>query len=141
MLFPIAGMGSVERASVAPSPARQVTVLVVEDDDAVRALTSRVLRDAGFRVLEASSGDAAVAHMGEQGRDIAVVVSDVTMPGMDGVQTLHALRALRNDLPCLFVTGYAYEEARLRAIDHVTVLGKPFVPASLVAGVHAMLTR
>ena len=141
ILFPITGSATAAPADTARTSERQVTLLVIEDDDLVRAVTARVLRDAGYRVLEASSGPTAIAHMREAGGDIAMVVSDVAMPGMDGMQTLSALREVRGDLPCLFVTGYVQEEARLRELRDVAVLGKPFVPATLVARVQAMLAR
>jgi len=130
------------RPSEAPRPVQARSaraVLVIEDDDRVRAITLRILRGAGYRVLEAASGPEALEHLRANPTDVALVVSDIVMPIMDGFQTLAKLRELRSDLPCLFVTGFSHEEGAARAMDRVRVLEKPFVPSTLLANVSALL--
>ena len=132
-------------ASAAPAPGaprptpRHGAVLVVEDDDLVRRLTARALTEAGFDVLEAAGGDEAVALVRAHGDGVALVVSDVVMPGTDGVAALAQIRAIVPAMPCVFVTGYAHEEARLTRLPDVTVLPKPFLPPALIATVHGAL--
>ncbi len=104
------------------------TVLVVDDDAAVRTLLDVGLRHHGFTVLPAASGAEAVEQWRRQPDAVAVVLLDVQMPGMDGPQTLRALRALAPDLPCCFMTGNPgrYLEQDLVALGVVHVFAKPF---------------
>jgi two-component system, cell cycle sensor histidine kinase and response regulator CckA len=106
-------------------------VLVVDDEAPVRGLAARALRRAGWEVIEAANGDEALEVV--KG-DLALVVSDVIMPGLDGLGLVRALRERQPGLKALLMSGYA--DARQRnalATQDIQFLGKPFRPAELVA--------
>ena len=82
------------------------TVLVVDDEESVRHVASEILRFLGYSVLAAASGEKGV-ELVRAGARPDVVLLDLIMPGMNGFQTLQALRAIEPDLPILISTGYA----------------------------------
>jgi signal transduction histidine kinase/CheY-like chemotaxis protein len=129
-------------APTAAAPARPggELLLVVDDDDGVRATAASALRDAGHRVVEAAAGRAAVDAL-RTTPEIALAVVDMTMPGMSGEETLHALRALRADLPILLSSGYDVHEAasRLVALPGVAFLPKPYRASEIAACTRALL--
>ncbi|WEK41873.1 MAG: PAS domain S-box protein [Candidatus Sphingomonas colombiensis] len=105
-------------------------VLVLDDDEHVRAVTAQELRDAGATVIEAADGARALSVI-EQDTAIDAAVVDFAMPGMNGVEFVAQARGLRPGLPVLFVTGYA----DIRALPHVgddAVIQKPY-PAGAVS--------
>ncbi len=112
------------------------TALVVDDDEAVRVITCAFLREAGYRVLEAASGAVALALLQVSG-PIDVLVTDLVMPSMDGLQLSHAVRAARPGLPAVLLTGYADEHD----ISDETVVRKPFTSAELTQAVAGALGR
>ena len=103
-------------------------VLLVDDDAAVRGVTAAQLSDLGLVVVEAGSAQEALARL-ESHPDFDAVLSDVVMPGPDGVALAAAIRERRPDLPILLMTGHA---DRARLVGEV-VLDKPFTPQALVA--------
>lgn len=111
-------------------------VLLVEDEDAVRAFASRALANRGYEVLSASSGVEALEVIAKAGK-VDLVVSDVVMPEMDGPTLLRELRARDPGLKVIFISGYA-EEAFARNLpptEHFSFLPKPFSLKQLVATV------
>ncbi|MBW2031380.1 MAG: PAS domain S-box protein [Deltaproteobacteria bacterium] len=115
-------------------PAGKETVLLVEDEPSVRRLVARMLRSLGYRVLEAGNGWEAL-HVVEEmsGVDIDILVSDVVMPGMGGVQLARKVRSRLPDIKTLFLSGYP---GGTIAIDEAAGLGgslleKPFCLAEL----------
>ena len=115
------------------------TVLVVEDEDAVRAVVAEALREQGCRVLEAGDGSAGL-HMLNSRERIDLLVTDVGLPGLNGRQ-LAAARVRRPGLPVLLITGYAggaVEEALPAGME---VIGKPFALDALASRVHAMVSE
>ena len=116
-----------------------VTVLLVEDDQDNRELMSEVLEAAGFTVVAAGDGREALRRLGE--RVIGVVVTDVGMPGVGGLEVARAAKRI-GPIPVVIVTGYTEREdiataLGRREIDHVLV--KPADPEALVAAVMAVL--
>jgi two-component system cell cycle sensor histidine kinase/response regulator CckA len=101
-------------------------VLLVEDEDMVRAVAERALTRAGFEVATASDGEEGLAAIANGG-SFDLVVSDVVMPVMDGPAMVRAIRKVRPDLPVLFMSGYAEEQLRSE-IDLVDMhfIAKPF---------------
>lgn len=101
-------------------------VLLVEDEDMVRAVAERALTRAGFTVTPTADGEeglAAVANGGE----FDLVVSDVVMPGMDGPAMARAIRKVRPEMPVLFMSGYAEEQLRGEIdIADMHFIAKPF---------------
>jgi PAS domain S-box-containing protein len=120
---------------------RSATVLVVEDEWAVRSLIQHVLRDAGYAVLEAGTGTAALELAGKCRERIDLLLTDVAMPGMTGKEVAQRLRAERPGLRVLFISGYAYDslfegEEESSATEF---LPKPFAPDQLLEKVEALL--
>jgi len=110
-------------AAATPSP-RSARVLLVDDDEAVRQVVRGGLELRGFEVLDADSGEAALAMAGEH-PEIAVI--DYAMPGMDGAQTAEQLRRLMPQLPIILASGHPDTASIERALGgQATVLRKPF---------------
>jgi two-component system cell cycle sensor histidine kinase/response regulator CckA len=117
------------------------TILLVEDEDAVRNFGARALRSRGYTVIEAQSGTDALEQVGDRIGEIDLVVSDVVMPEMDGPTLLKELRARKPDLKVIFVSGYAEEAFRKNLPDgeQFDFLPKPFGLKQLVEAVKAVM--
>jgi two-component system, cell cycle sensor histidine kinase and response regulator CckA len=117
------------------------TILLVEDEDAVRALNARMLISRGYTVLEAESGVAALRALDEHGADVDLVVSDVVMPEMDGPTLLGELRKKNPNTRFVFVSGYAEEafKKNLPEGESFHFLPKPFTMKQLVETVKAAM--
>ena len=125
------------------APARGTErILVVEDEPAVRALAARVLTEAGYSVLPASSGRAALELL-EQGAAVDAVLTDVVMPDMGGGELAERLHELDPALPILYMSGYTGTDVLRRGFDErgVPFLQKPFSPGSLTASIRRLLDR
>jgi two-component system cell cycle sensor histidine kinase/response regulator CckA len=111
-------------------------VLVVDDEPMIRSFAARVLREEGFGVYEATDGVEALELIRAGIADLDVVLSDIVMPRMNGVQLLQSLSTLRPDLPVLLMSGYGTNQLEeLGIASPCGVLGKPFSPEVLVAEV------
>jgi two-component system, cell cycle sensor histidine kinase and response regulator CckA len=119
------------------------TILLVEDDNAVRGLSSTVLAEHGFKVLEASDGNEAVQTFIKRRDQVQIVITDVVMPGMNGATLVEQILQLAPDTPILFISGYIGEAAtRDRLGDrNVNFLQKPFEPNKLVLKVREVLDQ
>ena len=118
-------------------------MLLVEDEDAVRAFASRALSARGYHVITAASGTEALAAFEETSARIELVISDVVMPEMDGPTLLKELRARDPGLKVIFISGYA-EEAFARNLpegEKFSFLPKPFTLKQLVAAVKEATRR
>ena len=115
------------------------TVLLVEDEDAVRSFASRALATRGYKVLEAASGVEALEVMDRENGKIDLVVSDVVMPEMDGPTLLRHLRQRNPGIRIIFMSGYAEEAFRknLGADENFVFLPKPFTLKKLAETVKA----
>ncbi len=119
------------------------TILLVEDEEAVRAFAARALASRGYQVYEASSGVEALEVMEEAGGKVDLVVSDVVMPELDGPSLLKELRKTRPELKIIFVSGYAEEAFRknLPEGEKFHFLPKPFSLKQLAVAVKETLGR
>ncbi|MGC4118585.1 MAG: transporter substrate-binding domain-containing protein [Myxococcales bacterium] len=119
------------------------TILLVEDEEMVREVSLRILEEAGYRVLQAPSGDAAHAQFAGAPDQLDLLVTDVVMPGMDGRQLFTKLREGRPDLRVLYVSGYTADFLGHGALekDGAALLVKPFSREALVSQVKAILAR
>jgi len=127
------GVDTVVQATDAPrnTPVVQARVLLVEDNDDVADATSRLLEAMGAEVARASSGEEALAFMGERRAWVDVVVSDIQMPGsMDGIALAAELASQAWKVPVVLVTGYA-QQLDLAVARNMVVLPKPFTPEAL----------
>ncbi|MEK6252315.1 MAG: response regulator transcription factor [Actinomycetota bacterium] len=121
-------------------PASPAQVLVVDDDDDLRAMVAKLLVRAGMNTLEAASGSEGLRKFYASRPDL--VVLDVSMPGMDGFEVLERIRDL-SDVPVLLLTARGVEMEKVRGLksgadDYVT---KPFGRQELAARVEALLRR
>jgi two-component system, cell cycle sensor histidine kinase and response regulator CckA len=131
--------------TVAKKPAAdltgQGTILLVEDEDPVRAVNGRALAARGYTVLEAASGVEALEIIEKRQAPVDLVVSDVVMPEMDGPTLLRELRKRYPDLKVIFVSGYAEDAFRknLPEGEEFNFLAKPFSLKQLVEAVKQAL--
>jgi PAS domain S-box-containing protein len=117
-------------------PGNGGTVLVVEDDDVLRAVTVRILQGAGYRVLAAAGGREALARATVEAGPLHAAVLDVVMPGMSGVEVAAELRRVRPETALLYASGVRDGLALHRAADPaVPLLAKPFSPEALLAAI------
>jgi CheY-like chemotaxis protein len=119
------------------------TILLVEDEDDVRALAREVLERQGYTVLEASDGLQALRRCEEGAAGFDMILTDVVMPRMSGRELVDRVRAIRPEMRVLYMSGYT-EDAILRHGVHdasTVLLGKPFTPAALLAKVREVLDR
>jgi CheY-like chemotaxis protein len=128
----------VDESDAAPSGTE--TILLVEDEAALRVLVERSLSDAGYTVLSAENGEAALALARSHRGDIHLVVTDVVMPGMSGPMLVTRLAALRPMARILYVSGYADDTiSNYRLEPSSAFLAKPFVPTTLLRKVRETL--
>jgi two-component system cell cycle sensor histidine kinase/response regulator CckA len=124
-----------------PSASGHRTILVVDDEDIVRGLVARSLREAGYRVAQASHGSAAIGQLERQPRGVDLVICDLVMPVLGGREVAEWMKTHCPDLPLLFMSGYprAYLEAHHLFDPSVPMLRKPFLPSRLLEAVEELL--
>jgi CheY-like chemotaxis protein len=117
------------------------TILLVEDEEAVRKITRILLQMQGYRVLEADGGAAAIRQAETHPGEIHLLVSDVVMPEMGGRQLLDAVRRLRPGVRVLFMSGYTDDAVLLHGVLETTdaFIQKPFTPQSLAKKVREVI--
>ena len=118
------------------------TILLVEDERAVRELARTVLADRGYSVIEARNPEEAVRLADDHGSEIHLLLTDVVMPGMSGYDLAKRLKAQLSDLRVLYMSGYAYDVfAEKGTIKGSAFLQKPFTPNVLAQRVRETLDR
>jgi two-component system, cell cycle sensor histidine kinase and response regulator CckA len=117
------------------------TILLVEDEEGLRALNARGLTSRGYTVLEAGNGVEAIELLEKSGKPVDLVVSDVVMPEMDGPTLARELRSRNPGLKIIFVSGYAEDAFQKNLPEHgqYAFLPKPFTLKQLVAAVKQTL--
>jgi two-component system, cell cycle sensor histidine kinase and response regulator CckA len=138
------GVGEPEEQEAA-SPSTDIdgseTVLLVEDNDRVRALARRALSEHGYETIEAASPREALERMTAYEGPIHLLVTDVVMPGMGGVDLAQALRESRPELRVLYMSGYTEGRLEREGVlgQEAAFLAKPFGPDDLIQSVRAIL--
>ena len=119
-------------------PAR---VLIVDDESVVRTIASRILARAGYSVLTASDGVEGVEMVRAHGQTISVVVLDVLMPRLGGIEAMRQMREMLPELPIVLSSGFTGENTRaqLAALDRVGFLAKPYRIDDLIAAVRSAI--
>ena len=125
----------------AEAPRGSETVLVVEDDQTLREITVTLLKDGGYRVLEAKDSQDALRSIAASQVEIDLVLTDVVMPGKSGPELVEQLRESHPKLRSLFMSGYTGDLVALRGVvmQQASFLEKPFTKRSLLAKVYSVL--
>ena len=137
VLFPSLGEGEDTTRKSVPSPPAdgrsQGTILLVDDDESLIALGARMLEHLGFTVLTASDGLQAVERYRERGKEIDLVLMDLTMPRMDGAEAFGELRRLNPDVRVVLASGYAEDDmsSRFEGRTPSGMIQKPYTLAKL----------
>ena len=119
------------------APAERARILIVDDDDDVRNIAAALVEEIGYEVEAVSSGEAALKTL-ENGR-FALLITDVAMPGMNGVELSRRLRASLPTLPIIFASGYADVQTFGEELAHENLLKKPYRITELAARIGAAL--
>jgi PAS domain S-box-containing protein len=133
------------RAAIGGGTERHSLILLVDDDGDVRAVAAAMLAEAGYRVIEAASGRAALECLEQDDGDITLMIADIAMPEMSGVELAREARLSRPDLPVLFVTGFAGaalppdSEQTSPGVSANRLLRKPFRAAELTASIAGLI--
>ena len=112
-------------------------MLVVDDDGPVRNLTAHILRTHGYEVITAADGAEALQHVADRGGDIRLTITDVSMPLVDGVALIRALRELKAGTRVIVTSGL--DENQSASLGADGFLSKPFSLAALLREVHRVL--
>jgi signal transduction histidine kinase/CheY-like chemotaxis protein len=120
----------VDDAAAAERSSGHADVLVVDDDDAVRGTMADILKDLGYGVLSAPGGEVALALL-RRGESVDLLLTDVVMPGMGGLELARQAQALRPGLPIVFISGYADPAGTETDMRRRRLVRKPFRPADL----------
>jgi two-component system, cell cycle sensor histidine kinase and response regulator CckA len=134
-----------EPAAQAPAPEplshRRGTILLVEDEAAVREAAKRMLRKYGYTVIEAKNGQDALMLWEREHRNIDLMLTDVVMPAMGGAELARTLRSRRPDLRVVFMSGYTQGTLELSSLDESAsrFLPKPFTTEQLVGTLRELL--
>ena len=122
-------------------PGGTETVLLVEDEDTVRSLGVRILKDLGYRILQARNGDEALALATGYGERIDLLLTDVVMPGMSGKELATRLAPHRPETKVLFTSGYTDDAIVNHGVldEGVSFIGKPYTPVALARKVREVL--
>ncbi|MDZ7728644.1 MAG: response regulator [Dehalococcoidia bacterium] len=130
-----------------PGPVTEATngylVLVVDDDESVRRVTMRALEAFGFGTLGAKDGYEAVDVLKGHAKALHCIIVDMSMPGMNGEQTLHALREVEAQVPVLLASGHSSEEMQdsYGGVGFAGYLQKPFQLAQLAQKVEGTIKQ
>jgi two-component system, cell cycle sensor histidine kinase and response regulator CckA len=120
-------------------PAQSEAILVVDDEEVVRRVVRQALEADGYRVLEAEDGVEALEVLMRRDPRVSLVLTDGTMPGMDGWELLRIIGAVLPGLPTILMTGWAVDPAEKQPASPTAVLEKPFTQATLAKRVRSVL--
>lgn len=139
-LIAAAGEAALPKAEARPAGGNE-TILLAEDENDVRVLITHVLRDAGYSVIEAVTGEEAVKQFAEHADRISLLLSDVIMPKMNGKDAYDQIKGTRPDVKVLFMSGYTADNIKSKGIlaDGVPLLTKPIIPDQLLRKVREVL--
>jgi CheY-like chemotaxis protein len=116
-------------------------VLIVDDEECVRTYVKAVLRAGDSKVLEASNGREALELVKNLGQQIELIVADIQMPLMDGIQLANSVRVTLPQMPIVLITGALRDQWPGSPPNRCPVVQKPFSPASLLKAVYSALAE
>jgi DNA-binding NtrC family response regulator len=116
-------------------------ILVVDDDEAIREGMRRILEAEGYLVIPSASGRTAIETIQE--RDFDVVITDLKMPGMDGIEVLKTIKILQPEIPVMIITGYSTVDTAVDAMKNgaFDYIAKPFTPDFIIDKVHKAIAH
>ena len=118
------------------------TILLIEDDDALREMVERILKKEGYRLLTAADGGEAADVVARENARVDLLLADIILPGLSGPEVARELRAQNPNLKVIFASG-SHSDNVLHTIDLVdrpTFLSKPYEPKALLAAIRAALS-
>jgi DNA-binding NtrC family response regulator len=139
---PEKGQDDSVRSSASDASNGKGRILVVDDDEPVRATLAELLEDEGFRSVQAGDAVEALAILRQSGA-IDVLVTDLTMPGDDGIALIRQAREIRNGLPAILLTGYAEQATSVTTIagGNFHVLRKPIDSDRLIEQLELLVAK
>src|SRR5262249_11978691 len=142
-LPPTDGEAAAPVPSAAPAVTGTETLLLVEDEDPVRAITRQILSSQGYTVLEARSGEDALQCSEEYAGPIHLLLTDVILPKMSGRELAERLQPVRPEMKILYMTGYTDDAVLRHGIEtaSVALISKPFGARELAAKVREVLGK
>ncbi|MEC7029670.1 MAG: response regulator, partial [Pseudomonadota bacterium] len=114
-------------------------ILLVEDEDAVRTFSARALSNKGYEVLDADSGESALAVAEKESGTLDLLITDVIMPNMDGPTLAGKMREQNDKLKIIYISGYTEEKLKDHMGENIWFLPKPFTLKQLAAKVKEAL--
>jgi CheY-like chemotaxis protein len=115
-------------------------ILLVEDEEPVREVSARLLRRAGYTVIDHADGRSALKAFEQKRNEIDILVTDMMMPGIGGRELARRIRQSRHDMPIVFMSGYTDDEELRAGLDaRSAFIEKPFTPELLLAKVREAL--
>ncbi|HZT38419.1 MAG TPA: response regulator [Bryobacteraceae bacterium] len=123
-------------SSGSPTSAKAATILLVDDSPRVRPLVRQILTDAGWNVLEAGRPEEALRLLEGREPEIDLLLTDIMMPGMSGVELAHRAKAERPGIRVLCMSGFDVYEGVQEGVEFIA---KPFHPTALVEKIRDML--
>ena len=117
------------------------SILVIDDDEVVRSTLSQILLSLGYRVITANDGEMGICKFQENIDRVSLIITDVIMPVMDGIDAVERIRREKPELPVIFVTGYSSKklDERIHYNDLTTSISKPFAVSKLSHDVHRLI--
>jgi CheY-like chemotaxis protein len=122
-----------------PTEGGRETILLVEDEVLVRDLAQQILESQGYQVLVAANGESAFERVRKQALPIDLLIADVVMPRMSGIELAIRLRSMIPDLRVLLISGYSEATTDPDAVPGAVFLAKPFTPDRLLTQVRRAL--
>ncbi|MFA5073153.1 MAG: PAS domain S-box protein [Nitrospirota bacterium] len=119
------------------------TILLAEDDAAIRSLTRTILEGSGYRVVEAENGEEAIKKFMEHRETIHLILLDMIMPRKSGKEAFDEIKKMRPDIKALFVSGYTSDRLHINSIhsEGIELLSKPILPRTLLQKVRETLDK
>ena len=138
-----AGLAEVSEQFVHNSEGAKATVLVVDDEEAVRKLAAKILKKQGYKVLEAPHCGGAYLICKGYKEPIHLILSDVVMPGMNGPELIDCLQGVRQDFKVLYMSGYPNNVFAVHRVREgkINFIDKPFTLDGLSTKVHETLAK
>lgn len=117
------------------------TILIVEDDESILTLAQKIVELHGFKALATTSPDEAIEIVKLYNGDIALLLTDVVMPGMNGKDLSERIAGLKPDIKCLFMSGYTADVIANRGViyDGINFISKPFSTRGLINKIHEVI--